>query len=237
MDESTDLFVSELYEKAKNLTVRGREEIHRSAFPRKQIVSSDMLALTQGGRAAPHQIVMSDVAALNEPSAVADEFEAIARQAGTHLARRKRQTNGQRATTSHIFIGHGRSAAWRELKDFICERLKLPYDEFNRVSTAGIATTQRLNEMLTSAAFAFLVLTAEDETSDGKQQARMNVIHELGLFQGRLGFGRAIILLEDGCEEFSNIHGLGQIRFPKGNIRDSFEKLREVLEREGILVH
>jgi predicted nucleotide-binding protein len=113
----------------------------------------------------------------------------------------------------------------------------LPYDEFNRVSTAGIATTQRLNEMLTSAAFAFLLLTAEDETSDGKQQARMNVIHELGLFQGRLGFGRAIILLEDGCEEFSNIHGLGQIRFPKGNIRDSFEKLREVLEREGILVH
>jgi predicted nucleotide-binding protein len=46
----------------------------------------------------------------------------------------------------------------------------------------------------------------------------MNVIHEVGLFQGRLGFKRAIVLLEEGCKEFSNIQGLGQIRYPKGNI-------------------
>ncbi len=49
----------------------------------------------------------------------------------------------------------------------------------------------------------------------GVCQARMNVIHEAGLFQGRLGFTKAILLLEDGCSEFSNIQGLGQIRFPK----------------------
>jgi hypothetical protein len=65
--------------------------------------------------------------------------------------------------------------------------------------------------MLDNAAFAFTVMTAEDEQLDGKQQARMNVIHELGLFQDRLGFEKAIILLEDGCEQFSNIEGLGQI--------------------------
>ena len=40
----------------------------------------------------------------------------------------------------------------------------------------------------------------------------MNVIHEVGLFQGRLGANKAIILLEDGCEEFSNIQGL--VRMP-----------------------
>jgi predicted nucleotide-binding protein len=40
----------------------------------------------------------------------------------------------------------------------------------------------------------------------------MNVVHEAGLFQGRLGFTRAIIMLEEGCEEFSNIEGLGQLR-------------------------
>jgi predicted nucleotide-binding protein len=50
---------------------------------------------------------------------------------------------------------------------------------------------------------------------DGKLHARLNVIHEAGLFQGRLGFNKAIILLEEGCEEFSNIHGLGHIPFPK----------------------
>jgi len=63
----------------------------------------------------------------------------------------------------------------------------------------------------------------------------MNVIHEAGLFQGRLGFEKAILLLEKDCEEFSNIQGLGQIRFPKGNITAIFEEIRQVLEREGLL--
>ena len=63
----------------------------------------------------------------------------------------------------------------------------------------------------------------------------MNVVHEAGLFQGRLGFTKAIILLEDGCQGFSNIEGLGQIRFPKGNIQSAFEEIRRVLEREGLI--
>ena len=119
---------------------------------------------------------------------------------------------------TNIFIGHGRSQDWRELKDFISERLKLPYDEFNRVPVAGITNITRLTEMLDNACMAFLVMTAEDEQSDGTLHPRENVVHEAGLFQGRLGFDRAIILLEDKCEEFSNIHGLGQIRFSKGNM-------------------
>ena len=44
-----------------------------------------------------------------------------------------------------------------------------------------------------------------------------------------------IILLEEGCSEFSNIVGLTQIRFPKGNIMAESEEVRRVLEREGIL--
>ena len=134
-----------------------------------------------------------------------------------------------------IFIGHGHSPDWRELKDFINERLKLPYDEFNRIPVAGLTTTNRLAEMLNQACMAFLVMTAEDEQADGALRARENVVHEAGLFQGKLGFEKAIVLLEEGCEEFSNIHGLGQLRFPKGNISAIFEKVREVLEREGIL--
>ena len=134
-----------------------------------------------------------------------------------------------------VFIGHGRSPDWRELKEFIQERLQLPYEEFNRVTPAGLATPNRLTEMLDQACMAFLVMTAEDEQTDGTLHARENVIHEAGLFQGRLGFKRAIILLEEGCEEFSNIHGLGQIPFSKGKISAAFEGVRQVLEREGII--
>lgn len=79
-------------------------------------------------------------------------------------------------------------------------------------------------------------MTAEDEMADGSLQARMNVIHEAGLFQGRLGFSRAIVMLEEGCTEFSNVAGLGQIRFPRGNIAAAaFEEVRRVLEREGLI--
>jgi predicted nucleotide-binding protein len=134
-----------------------------------------------------------------------------------------------------VFIGHGRSLIWRELKDFIDDRLGLPWDEFNRIPVAGITNITRLSEMLDAAAVALLVFTGEDETSEGAAQARMNVIHEAGLFQGRLGFSKAVVLLEEGCAEFSNIQGLGQVRFPKGNIIAAFEQVRLVLEREGVL--
>ena len=133
-----------------------------------------------------------------------------------------------------IFIGHGRSHVWRELKDFIVDTLELEYEEFNRISPAGKATSDRLKEMLEVSCMAFLVMTGEDEHADNLLHARENVIHEVGLFQGRLGFERAIILLEDGCKDFSNIHGITYIPFPKGNIKAAFEDIRQVLERESM---
>ena len=38
--------------------------------------------------------------------------------------------------------------------------------------------------------------------------ARENVIHETGLFQGRLGFSCLIVILEESTVEFSNIQDL-----------------------------
>ena len=144
----------------------------------------------------------------------------------------------QKATSpllgSRVFIGHGRSPLWRELKDFIADRMKLPWDEFNREPVAGLATSERLQNMLSQAGFAFLVMTAEEEHADRTLHARANVVHEVGLFQGRLGLRRAIVLLEEGCAEFSNIIGLSQIRFPRGDIAARFEEIRRVLEREGL---
>lgn len=140
-----------------------------------------------------------------------------------------------KAVGNRIFIGHGRSSMWRELKDFLNDRLGLPWDEFNREAVAGINTFDRISEMLDSACFAFLIMTAEDQYSDSSTHARQNVVHEVGLFQGRLGPKKAIILLEEGCSEFSNIVGLSQIRFPNGHISAVFEKIRRVLERECVI--
>jgi predicted nucleotide-binding protein len=139
-------------------------------------------------------------------------------------------------TKGTVFIGHGgKSQAWRDLKDFLQDRLLLKPDEFNMEPAAGMTTKERLEEMLNSAVFAFLVMTGEDEYADKTTHARENVIHEVGLFQGALGFRRAIVVLEEGCAEFSNIQGLTQLRFPKGNIKAISEDIRRVLERERLL--
>jgi predicted nucleotide-binding protein len=86
--------------------------------------------------------------------------------------------------------------------------------------------------MLNKASFAVLVMTGEDEAGDGKMRARQNVVHELGLFQGHLGFPRAIVLLEDDTEEFSNLAGVQQIRYAKGNIKETFGDVLATLKRE-----
>jgi predicted nucleotide-binding protein len=134
-----------------------------------------------------------------------------------------------------IFIGHGGSPSWKDLQSFLKDRLHLDCVEFNTESQAGNTTCARLGEMLAAAGFAFLVMTGEDAHADGRLHPRENVIHEASLFQGRLGFNRAIVLLEDECEQFSKVHGLTHIGFPKGNIMAASEEIRRVLEREGIL--
>lgn len=123
---------------------------------------------------------------------------------------------------TRIFIGHGRSALWRDLKDHLADRHGLKVETYETGSRAGHTVRDVLEGMLDRSSLALLVLTGDDEAGDGSLRARQNVIHETGLFQGRLGFSKAIVLLEDGVEEFSNMHGINQIRFSEGNIREAF---------------
>lgn len=131
-----------------------------------------------------------------------------------------------------VFVGHGQSALWRDLKDHLSEKHGYRVEAYEVGARAGHTIRDILADMLGKSSFACLVLTAEDEMADGTMRARQNVIHETGLFQGRLGFSRAIILLEEGAEEFSNIHGIQQIRFAKGNIKETFGEVLATLRRE-----
>jgi predicted nucleotide-binding protein len=131
-----------------------------------------------------------------------------------------------------IFIGHGRDIQWRDLKDHLHDKHGYDIEAYEIGARAGHAVRDILQDMLTRSSFAILVMTGEDETQDGGLRARQNVIHEIGLFQGRLGFNRAIVVLEKGTEEFSNIQGIEQIRFAKENIKETFGEVLAVLRRE-----
>ena len=198
-------------------------------------ISRDSEAYSQGIQCPPHLEIKCHAFALRYPFDLCWTLKKEIQKIIIHVKNMDIQPSQKEITGHRVFIGHGRSEIWRELKDFIEDRLKLPWDEFNRISPVGKTNTERLSEMLNKATFALLVMTAEDEQPDGTFHPRKNVIHELGLFQREVGFEKAIILLEDGCEEPSNIHGLVQIRFPKDHIRAAFEEIRRVLEREGII--
>lgn len=130
------------------------------------------------------------------------------------------------------FVGHGRDPQWRDLKDHLHELHGFEVIAYEIGPRAGQSVKEVLEGMLNESSFALLLLTGEDQHTDGELHARQNVVHELGLFQGRLGFTRAIALLEEGVAEFSNILGVNQIRFSKGNIRETFGDVVATIRRE-----
>jgi predicted nucleotide-binding protein len=230
-----DGFLTSLRDQIDQTSFPSVLEVVRQHLPSGPTWSRDSLAVTQGCQIPPHFSLMADVITLRQSPVACDRLAQMARKAGSHLARIERRSKRTQEIGTNVFIGHGHSPVWRELKDFVNDRRHLPWDEFNRVPVAGVTNVARLSEMLDAAAVAFIIMTGEDEQVDGTLHARLNVVHEAGLFQGRLGLTQAIILLEDGCGEFTNITGLGQIRFPKGDMKSAFEEVRRVLEREGLI--
>lgn len=130
-----------------------------------------------------------------------------------------------------IFIGHGKSYDWRDLKDHLHDVHKYDVIAYEIGSQAGHSIKEVLEKMLTKSSFALLVFTPEDEDKNGRFHARENVIHELGLFQGKLGFNKTIALFQKGVEEFSNIHGINRIEYTN-KIKETFGDIIAVINRE-----
>ncbi len=132
----------------------------------------------------------------------------------------------------NVFIGHGRDKNWRELKDHLTGKHGFNVTAYETGARAGRTITDILEEMRYQANFAVLVFSSENEHADGSRHARENVIHEAGLFQGQLGFRKAIVLIEEGCEVFSNISGVQYIQYSKSNIREAFGDVVATIRRE-----
>jgi predicted nucleotide-binding protein len=234
LDQTRSATFEELRAEVRKLKCYSEAQIIKGLAP-SRFVTRDYTAAEQGMMPPHHVRVVAWLSALRFPFQNLEELAKIARRTASFLARQQKAASGRQGSDQCVFIGHGRDPQWKDVAEFVANRLKLPVEEFNRESAAGLTTKERLEQMLQKATFAFLVMTAEDEHADATKHARENVIHEIGLFQQKLGFRRAIVLLEEGCREFSNIAGIVQIRFPKGFVKATFEEIRQVLEREGLL--
>lgn len=131
-----------------------------------------------------------------------------------------------------VFIGHGRSGDWRKIKDHLQDQQGYKVEAYEVGARAGHGIRDVLNSMLASSSFALLVMTAEDEGEGDLKRARQNVVHEAGLFQGTLGFHRAIAVVESGVEVFSNLSGIEQIRYPTDHVEMTYGPILATLRRE-----
>lgn len=76
------------------------------------------------------------------------------------------------------------------------------------------------------------VLTAEDLSADGQWRARQNVVHEVGLFQGRYGFDRVILLVEEGVHSVPRTADPFTVTFPRNRIDTVFWQLRRMFQTQ-----
>ena len=195
------------------------ERMARKFLPQ---MSRDARNMSMGLRVAGHLQVLAAIE-------VVDQLVRGVRKLGEHAgtlrnASRIYTTKQQERTMrgSKVFIGHGRSDTWRAVKDFVEQELELEVEEFERESVVGRQIKDRLEEMLRNAGWAILVATRDDS---GDSEPRPNVIHELGFAQGRLGWEKAIILLEKGCQLPSNLEGTVYLEFERGQVKQVFYDL------------
>jgi Predicted nucleotide-binding protein containing TIR -like domain len=121
------------------------------------------------------------------------------------------------------------------VKLYLEDELGVATVSYESESRVGESIVPVLEGFLDQATFAVLVLTGEDDTADGQLRARQNVIHEAGLFQGRVGFKKVVLLMQDNVEGFSNVAGLQYIPFSGQEIEQTFYELQRVLKREGVV--
>jgi hypothetical protein len=107
-----------------------------------------------------------------------------------------------------IFIGHGRAGDWERLYRHLRDHHDLDAFAYETEERAGQTIQGFLEEALATTNFAVIVMTGDDETGDGAIRARQNVVHEAGLFQGKLGFANVILACENGIEPLSNLAGI-----------------------------
>ncbi len=134
-----------------------------------------------------------------------------------------------------VFIGHGRNKLWATVQMFLQNEMGLKTVCYESESRVGNSIVPVLEKMLDEASYAVLVLTAEDQAEDGGVRARQNVIHEAGLFQGRLGFDKAVLLVQRGTEGFTNVDGLQYIPFTDDNVEEAFYPLQRALKSKGLI--
>lgn len=134
-----------------------------------------------------------------------------------------------------VFLVHDNSSYGPAVRQFVQKNCGLPVYEATVPEAGDPDFAAAMGKRLASCSLAICLLSARDTMSDGSRRVAQNIVHQAGIFQGRYGFGRVAILVEEDCDTFSNIAGLIRIDFSAGRVEGTFPELERMLRREGLL--
>ena len=129
-----------------------------------------------------------------------------------------------------VFISHGRNEAWRKVQEYIEKTIEIPTLQLTQEANRGRIILQNLIEESDNCAYAVIIMTGDDTTTDEQTRARENVLHEIGYFQGKYGASKVCLLHEVGVNIPTNIQGVAYIPFPKEGIEAALGGLTRELK-------
>lgn len=241
---SKDAILESLAAKVAESTVHTEADFLKKWSPRKAPVSKDEIAMAEGILVPPHLLVKAEIWAIRHPFMACGELAKTLRWLAARIAEQeKKEEDTRRASRPRaeavskpggpgIALGHGKSALWRSFHEQIVADFPIPCHGFQQVPLPGLGTMAAMLEVLPRARFAILMLTCEDAAAEGELAAALNVVRLAGLFQGRLGFSKVLLLMEDGATVLPGVNDLPRLVFPVGNPSAIWPEARAILENE-----
>lgn len=135
---------------------------------------------------------------------------------------------------SGIFIAHGGDPQWLRVRDFISKEFESPVFSFESGVWGSSQISGVLDGYLDVCGLAVCVLTVEDLIGADGGFARQNVVHEIGLFEGKYGPGQVILLVEDGCRFVPMSTAYEPLPFASQRINEVLWSLAEQLRGRGL---
>ena len=239
-----DAILESLAAKVSESVILAEEDFLKKWAPRKVPASKDEIAKAEGLVAPPHLLVKAEVWAIRHPFMVCGELAKTLRWLASHLGGLEKKSPEARPAANPdarmpaksealaIVVGHGKSPLWKPLRDRIAEVIRLPCHGFQQVPLPGLGTMAAMLEVMPKSRFAILVLTREDVETEGELATQLNIVRLAGLFQGRLGFTRVLLLLEECATLLPGVKDLPLLVFPEGNPLAVWPKILAILENE-----
>lgn len=121
-----------------------------------------------------------------------------------------------RSHSEKVFVVHGRDNEPKEAAARFLTSLGLQPIILHEQANKGRTIIQKFRDEAADVGFALVLMTPDDELSNGQKRARQNVILELGFFLGALGPDKVAAIVKGDLERPSDFDGVLYIPFDAG---------------------